>query len=115
MGVTLGVGAASADEMWAVFEARCLVPYEHLVLPDTRGLTRDGDIWTGAAFPLTLAPGSCAVTGGMPDDLAIRLASRDEYVRVGAAIWQSTTWREPRIEVEALADGYLVRETDLES
>lgn len=107
--------AAAGEELWAVFEARCLLPFEHLSLPDTGGLTRDGETWLGDPFPVILTPGTCAVTGAQPDDLGVRLAARDEYVSVGEGVWQSTTWREPRIEVEALPDGYLVRETDLES
>ncbi len=101
--------------LWQVFEARCLIPYEHIALPDTRGLTRIGDVWQGAAYSVTLSPDTCAVTGGQPDDLAVLLARRQGYVALGGDVWRSTTWREPKIEVEALTDGYLVRETDLES
>ncbi|MEM8848907.1 MAG: hypothetical protein AAGE03_02620 [Pseudomonadota bacterium] len=111
----LAAPAHAADDLWSVFETRCLVPYEHLALPDTRGPTRDGETWTGdGVLDVTITQSACAVTGGAVADLKPLLAERDEYVLTDG-VWQSTTWREPKIEVEALADGYLVRETNLES
>ncbi|MEM7489941.1 MAG: hypothetical protein AAF390_12550 [Pseudomonadota bacterium] len=87
-----------------------------MALPDTRDLTRDGDVWEGdGPHVLTITADTCAATGTPLGDLAAKLAERQEYILVRDGVWQSTTWREPRIEVEARPDGYLVRETDLES
>ncbi|MEL6586229.1 MAG: hypothetical protein AAFY65_09180 [Pseudomonadota bacterium] len=107
---------ASAQDAWSVFETRCLVPYEHIALPDTRGLVVDEEqLWSGAAYPLRLTEDSCAVLGPTDTPLAQALAGRQAYEEVAPGIWQSHLWREPRIELEAAADGYVVRETDLES
>ena len=109
--------AAAGDALWTFFEARCLVPYEHIALPDTRDLIRlDGtDIWEGDRFALVLTVTSCAAVGGAGDDLSALLSGRDEYDLQDDGAWQSTTWREPRIEVVSGPYGYAVVETDLES
>ena len=107
---------ASADDLWAFFEARCLVPYEHLALPDLRGLTQTSEGWTDGTFIVTTTPESCAVSGGTTGDLGARLAIRDlAYETVAPGRHHSDRWREPRLEVEATSDGYVARETDLES
>jgi len=109
--------AAQADALWDMFEARCLIPYEHVAPPDLRGLDPLGLVWRDPATGLivTTTEDSCAVTGGTSMDLASLLAPREDYAEIGGGTWQSTTWREPRIEVTATPAGYAVTETDLEA
>ena len=108
--------AADDDALWQAFERHCLVPYEHLVLPDLRGLTATAEGWTDGTFLVTTTPESCAVSGGTPGDLGARLAIRDlAYETVAPGRHHSDRWREPRLAVEATSDGYVARETDLES
>ena len=115
--LVIGVpGAAWADPVWDGFAARCLTPYETMAEPVTEGLSAGEDgVWEGDGVVLEVADDTCAVRGAEPGDLSGLLAGFEDYEEVDDGVWQSTTWREPRIEVEALEDGYLVRETDLES
>ncbi|GIT92828.1 hypothetical protein JANAI62_32860 [Jannaschia pagri] len=109
---------AAGDRLWDTFERRCLLPYEHLLTPDMRGLTDANGAWSdGSGLRVITTESTCAVTGAATASLSARLMGRSDgrrYAEVRAGVWQSDRWREPRIEVEALADGYLVRETDLE-
>lgn len=107
---------AVADPVWDVFVARCLAPYEEVMAPVTQGLADGGGgVWTGNGIVMEVAEDTCAVRGGAPGDLAALLVRSQAYVPIGDGVWQSDLWREPRIDVETVADGYLVRETDLES
>ena len=93
------------------------MPYEHLALPDTRGLAHLADtaIWEGERFALVLTPTSCAAVGGAGGDLRDRLSGRAPYAEIAPGTHQSDQWREPRIDVTAGPYGYVVIETDLES
>lgn len=114
----MAVPAAEAGDLWDFFEARCLVPYEHLALPDTRGLEQGADgLWTTpGGFALDLTPETCTATGGpVTAALADALMGRQAYEEVAPGIWHSHLWREPRIEITQDDNGYTVTETDLES
>ncbi|WP_371157875.1 hypothetical protein [Jannaschia sp. 2305UL9-9] len=118
MPVVLGLlcsGTAMADSGWALFEARCLVPYEHIAPADVRGLVRTDGGWArGGEVVLITTPSSCTARGATAD-LATRLAARQAYVEISAGVWQSHLWREPRMEVVLDDSGLTARETDLES
>lgn len=105
------------SQTWAFFVDRCLLPVENVLPPITDALVPQGTSLREEAsdLVLTVTEDRCEVAGGDPTDLAALLDGREEYVDQGGGIWQSTTWREPRIEVEATETGYAVTITDLES
>lgn len=110
-------GPVGAGPLWETFEARCLTPYEHLALPDTRGLTQAAGRWSdGDAIDLELTPETCTALGVAEGSLGDLLATREHpYEEVAPGIWHSDRWREPRLEVTAGPDRFTARETDLES
>ena len=142
---TLASPAAAMDGLWDFFESRCLTPYEHIALPDLRGLTEveDSLTWANAAnrpdgwsiwreaetgFEIIVTPSMCGVFGAVdPSEGAAwveQVLADGSYINVtepdeGAPhVLQSTTWREPRIEVEYhwfRQASLFVRETDLEA
>ena len=107
-------GAAQADALWTFFAARCLAPFEAIEAPDTSGLTRLGTAWHGEGFEMRFDAQSCEVRGGTPGNPGDLLTGMEEYEFVDG-VWRSTTWREPKIEVSTVEDGYRVFETDLEA
>ncbi|MFO6466023.1 hypothetical protein ACK8OR_16645 [Jannaschia sp. KMU-145] len=116
IGATAAIAEDAGDALWAFFEARCLVPYEHILSPDTRDLIRGGaDLFRDDTHTLIVTLDTCTAVGRADDDLGTRLAGRERYEEVAPGVWQSDRWREPRIEVLRDATGYTVRETDLES
>lgn len=109
---------AQAESLWDVFETRCLVPYEHIALPDTRGLTESAGRWTGdGTIWLELTPDTCTAAGLSTQGALSDLLARRElaYEEVAPGVWLSDLWREPRLEVTATEQSFTARETDLES
>ena len=122
---------------WEQFESRCLERYEHVFAADLRGLElasiEDGvETWTDGDVTLRRAVSGgphlsfCQIVGEIEEGpLAEWLASVEgQYFDVSPdaayapEVWQSTTWREPRIEVVVIRhaeQSLMVTETDLES
>jgi len=128
--------SAQAEDTFEVFEARCLTPMAEVRNNDTSGLHMvaedDGsETWMAPSREWQLVRSTteavvqfCAVHGtfGVDVDAWVEAAIADErYIRIDRVpeTLQSTTWREPLIEVEIERDTTPMRltvvETNLES
>lgn len=117
--LALALAGSAEAGAWEEFEARCLVPMENVVQANTDGLALgdtfdDGRFWENRREGWSLAFGereglsTCTlfVSDAHSDALATGFATwvadvtaLERYTAQGEASVQSTTWREPRIEV----------------
>ncbi|WP_224816286.1 hypothetical protein [Hasllibacter sp. MH4015] len=129
--------AAQIEDAFAQFEARCLTPMEAVEASDTDGLTltaedSDSQTWMADAGAWRLSQSTpealiqfCAIHGAFGtevDDWVRAALDSGRYRPIDSAdpaiqLLQSTTWREPLIEVEIDREGarLTVIETNLES
>lgn len=136
----ISAGTANAD-IWDVFEARCLVPFEHQSFADIAELKPVPVEEDVKRFALTDADGtqlvlelenepddglrSCLVSGPSSDSLGAfeawmaEMLAGERYVEVEDNIWHSQFWIEPVLEIKRFErEGEVVLrilETELET